>query len=269
MAKITNISDAKAKVPTTPAVVDEPPKDVLDKGKVSTVKKLYKETETALRKTYEKMRDLGVALIDLREDVKHGSFMKVCTEDLGLNYKACQRAMLIANYRPQIEAQVEGEPEDASAALRIANKLKKEEDEARAKREELLFIEHREAVQGYEAETADITNATDLAKVPKPSYPWNDIQDPTERRNVTNRFKAWKKREEAKENAGAETKVPEATLEEVVDAAYQSAMLKLDGLSAEDLGTGLALLIERLSSLGEDEFPETPDIEDEDLEDIE
>jgi len=218
------------------------------------VKKLYKEIDTAVEKIVEKAYNLGALLIKLQGEIGHGGFMKYCTDDLGLNYKKVQRYMDVAQYKTQIEQTPQ--IEDLQGALSLANKLKRAEKEERDEKELVMFEDFKDAEELYEEELMSAQGAKAEAAVLKPTPEWDKIQDPVERRNVKNRYKAWCKKAEAAMKAPTDELPADAkplTIDEIVDSAYQSAMLKLDVLAGDDLESAKALLIERLSS---SDFPE-------------
>lgn len=228
------------------------PAEVIRKGK--EVKKLYREVETAAKKVIEKAYDLGALLLDLQADFGHGGFMAYCTDQLGLNYKMCQRYMDVAKYRPQIEADTEDSENviDFTTALKEANKLKKAEADERREVEEKMFQKYLPKDEAYHAAIDEAGSADDMASVVKPPTPWSKVEDDKERRNITNRYKAWKKKlQEAEKKSDEDDNDEPPTINEVVDAAFAAAMGKLEsflGEDTDDLETGIAMLIDMLST---------------------
>jgi glutamine synthetase type III len=196
----------------------------------------------------------GALLIELRTDVGHGGFIKYCEEELGLNYKMCQRYMDVAQYRTQIEAIPA--ITDLQGALKIANKIKVDEKVERDAKEAVMFENYKDAEDIYAEELQSADDAKAAAEIVKPTPSWSTVKDSVERRNVSNRYKIWKKKIAEASKPPVDELPADAqsvSIDELVEAAYQVAMLKLDVLTGDELADAVALLIDRLTA---SDFPE-------------
>ena len=233
---------AKAKAKVTQTVEKVPTVKAPLKNKVI---KLYNEIEADSTKIIQKAIELGEALVEAKQIIGHGGFMKYVTEELGLNFKRVQRAIDIYNYQPRITTE---NPETLSEALQIANTAKREEKKARDEKELKMFKEYRPEFEDYTAELESASSAKDALKIEKPAEPWADEEDA---RNIGNRFKSWVKKEEAKAQKEAEKELEESEespldLDQLIEDAYQQAMLIIGRLDPYEQDNAVDLLIARL-----------------------
>lgn len=212
-----------------------------------SVKKLYEAEEKAMVGALGKSYDLGEALLNLKEAVGHGGFMKYCTEDMGLNYKRCQRAMDIKLYQPQIV--LLENVETVNDAIREANKLKKAEQTAQSAREAVMFVEFHDKELEYIETTAGLDSAAEVAKVVKPVKPW---KGETEERNIDNHYKKWLSEEKKKDVTSSDEDVTvesEASIDEIVEKAFADAMQVIDRyLTGDERNDALNMLAEMVSA---------------------
>jgi hypothetical protein len=170
--------------------------------------------------------------------------MDYCENELGLNYKRCQRSIDIAQYKEAIPVD---KVETLSGAIQIANTAKKEEKKARDEKEQKMFIKYTPKYLEYQSEIDEAEDAKAKASIKKPKEPWASEEDA---RNISNRFKSWLRKEEkrleeesAKDADGREEVVD---FYMVIEDAYQSAMLVIGRLDPYEQDGAVDALIVRL-----------------------
>lgn len=232
-------------VPIAEGVTEDIPQ--INDADVKTAKKLYKEIEGSMVKLLEKAYNLGTILTSMKEEIGHGGFMDYVENTLGMNYKRCQRFMLVSSYKPQIEQQ---EPENLENAIELATKARAAEVAERKETELKMFEEYRVVEAEHVQKVRSEGSAADIAKHKLPPKPWDDVADSKERRNITNRYNSWlKKQLEAEKEPEVDEDYEPPNMEEIVDECYQKVMLTIERFESDkDQAEALALLMDRLSA---------------------
>lgn len=214
------------------------------------VKKSYEALGKAMEGVMQKAYVLGEDLVALKAAIGHGGFQKKCEEDLGLNYKMCQRAMDVVTYKEKL-VELPAPPETLTEALSLTKKWKQEEKDQLAAQEGMMFASYYEADMEYKEKTAGLETAAEVTAVPKPVKPWKDYEA-NDYQNTENHYKKWLKAGDeptvdpkaAEKASKVET---ELTVDEIVERAFVDGMKVIDRyLTGDEKAEALDGLIDLL-----------------------